>query len=57
MERSALITGGSKRIGGAISNSLAENGYDIIVHYNTDSQGAEEAVEYARSKGVQAYSI
>ena len=57
MERSALITGGSKRIGGAISNSLAENGYDIIVHYNADSQGAEEAVEYARSKGVQAYSI
>ena len=57
MERSALITGGSKRIGGAISNSLAENGYDIIVHYHADSEGAEEVVEYARSKGVQAYSI
>lgn len=57
MGKAALITGGSQRIGRGISNTLARNGFDIVVHYNSDSNGAAKAVDYARSQGVQAYSI
>ena len=57
MEKVALITGGTQRIGRSISKSLAQNGYDILVHYYSDMKGADEVVEYARSLGVQAHSI
>ena len=57
MGKVALITGGTQRIGRSISKSLAENGYDILVHFHSDIIGANEVVEYARSLGVQAHSI
>ena len=57
MGKVALITGGTRRIGRSISKSLAQNGYDILVHYHSDIKGADEVVEYARSLGVQAHSI
>ena len=40
LSKTALITGGAKRIGRAISLSLAEQGFDIIIHY---SQSENEA--------------
>ena len=57
MGKVALITGGSQRIGKGISNALAQNGYDIVVHYNSDKRGAIDVVKNARSHGVQAYEV
>ena len=41
--KSALITGGAKRIGKAIALYLAGCGYDIALHYNTSEKEAKLA--------------
>jgi len=41
MNNTALITGASKRIGKAIAEHLAQNGWNVIIHYN---RSAEEAI-------------
>ncbi|HET9870049.1 MAG TPA: SDR family NAD(P)-dependent oxidoreductase, partial [bacterium] len=35
----ALVTGGASSLGGAISRTLAQAGYDLVLHYGR-SQGA-----------------
>lgn len=41
MKQTALITGAAKRIGKAISEFLAGQGWNIIIHYNSSSADAE----------------
>lgn len=41
MEKHALITGASKRVGKAVTNHLAENGWSVAIHYNRSSKEAE----------------
>jgi NAD(P)-dependent dehydrogenase (short-subunit alcohol dehydrogenase family) len=41
--RVVLVTGGSKGIGAACVEALAEAGASVVVHYGTDRAGAEEA--------------
>jgi pteridine reductase len=53
----ALVTGGAVRIGRAISSALAEDGYRLIVHYNSSAGPAEELVEEVRSAGGEAVAI
>lgn len=42
MGNTALITGSSKRIGKAIAEHLAEQGWNIIIHYNTSDKEADQ---------------
>lgn len=49
--RSILVTGASKGIGRAICERLAEDGFEIVVHYDADSAGAEETLETVRKRG------
>ena len=44
MSKLALITGGAKRIGKGIALSLAENGFDVVIHYSESRKAAEELV-------------
>ncbi len=44
MQKTALITGGSGEIGSAISKQFAENGYDVIITYNSNLKRAEELI-------------
>ena len=55
MEKSkiALITGGSGVIGSAIAFSLAENGFDIWLHYKKNQSAAEKNAEIIEKKGVR----
>jgi 3-oxoacyl-[acyl-carrier protein] reductase len=53
----ALVTGGSKGIGQAISLALARSGLTVAVGYRSDPEGAEETVAKARAEGGQANSV
>jgi pteridine reductase len=55
--RVALVTGGAVRVGRAISSALAEDGYRLVVHYNSSSGPADELVGEIRSTGGEAVAI
>lgn len=50
----ALVTGSSKRLGKAILLALAQNGYDVIVHYHNSKKEALQTVARAKNFGVNA---
>lgn len=47
-----MVTGGSKRIGRAISLALAGRGFDIALHYGHSTNASEEAAAEIRGKGA-----
>lgn len=49
--RTALVTGGGKRLGRAISLALAQAGFDVAVHYNTGPRAAEDTCAEIASLG------
>lgn len=55
--RIALVTGGAVRIGRAISSALAEDGYRIVIHYNSSSGPADELVAEIKAAGGEAMAI
>lgn len=55
--RTALVTGGSRGIGRAISLELASSGHRVVVSYRQDSARAEATVADIRSAGGEAVAI
>jgi 3-oxoacyl-[acyl-carrier protein] reductase len=53
----ALVTGGGRGIGRAISQRLAAEGHDVAVSYVADSGAANEVAESIRSHGRRAAVI
>ena len=53
----ALVTGGAKGIGKAISVSLATNGANLVVNYNTSAETAKAMVEEFVGRGNKAVAI
>ena len=53
----AIITGSSGRLGGAIALALAQAGCNCICHYNQHEQKAEKLVKQIQSLGVKALAI
>lgn len=53
----ALVTGGGVRVGRAIALALAEDGYDLLVGYNTSPAGAAEVKAAARRIGRRAHAV
>jgi len=55
--KTALITGGAKRLGKMISLSLAEEGYNIILHYNSSEEEAIKTKEEIEKLNVFCFLI
>ncbi len=53
----ALVTGSAKGIGKAFILALAEDGYDVVVHYRSSKEAAEKVAEEARTKRVKAITL
>jgi len=53
--KTALITGGAKRIGREIALTLADMGADIVVHYRSSGAEAEELRELLLDKEVEVW--
>ena len=55
--KTALVTGGAKRIGAAIVKDLAANGFNVAVHSASSNDAAEGLCELALQQGVKACSV
>ena len=53
----ALVTGGGQGIGAATCTRLAEDGYDVLLTYNTSSKPAEMLVAEIRESGGDALAV
>ena len=53
----ALVTGGGQGIGAATCKRLAQDGYDVLLTYNTSSQPAEMLVDEIRESGYDALAV
>jgi NAD(P)-dependent dehydrogenase (short-subunit alcohol dehydrogenase family) len=57
MKGAALVTGAAKRIGRAVALALAEDGYDVVVHYGASKADAEGVVAAVAAKGRRAVAL
>ncbi len=56
-DKTALVTGGGIRLGRAFALALAEQGVNLVVHYNRSAAPAEETVHQAKAFGVDAIAV
>jgi NAD(P)-dependent dehydrogenase (short-subunit alcohol dehydrogenase family) len=57
LPRRALVTGGAKRVGLAITQALVEAGYAVAVHANTSVDEAEAVCAEIRARGGEAAPV
>lgn len=55
--KTALVTGGAKRVGRAISLALADAGATVLVHYNNSEAEAADVCAALEETGSRAYSL
>ena len=55
--KTAIITGSTGRLGGAIAIALAHAGCDCVCHYHRNDHLAENLVEVIRSMGQEAIAV
>jgi NAD(P)-dependent dehydrogenase (short-subunit alcohol dehydrogenase family) len=53
----ALVTGGSRGLGAAAAEALAEEGADVAISYVASAEKADVVVEKLKAKGVRALAI
>lgn len=57
LNRTALVTGASRGIGRAAAMLLAENGFNVVVHYHKNKAAAEETVQSLKTRGYAAMAV
>jgi 3-oxoacyl-[acyl-carrier protein] reductase len=53
----AIVTGGSRGIGRAVSMELARSGYYVIVNYRSNDAAAAETLESSRKAGSDGETV
>ncbi|KIN73796.1 SDR family oxidoreductase [Sulfitobacter guttiformis] len=53
----ALVTGAGQRLGRAMALYLAERGFDVVVHYASSREGADEVVAQINAMGRVAVAL
>jgi len=56
-EKVAVVTGGARDIGRAISIQLAKEGAKVVVNYYNSEAGAKETLEEIKSFGGEAIAV
>ncbi|HJR69393.1 MAG TPA: SDR family NAD(P)-dependent oxidoreductase, partial [Gammaproteobacteria bacterium] len=57
MTRAVLVTGASRGLGAAIAVALGAQGFEVVVHYRGDRDGAERTAAAIRDQGGAARLI
>jgi NAD(P)-dependent dehydrogenase (short-subunit alcohol dehydrogenase family) len=57
MKGAALVTGAAKRLGRATALALADDGYDVAVHYGSSKSDADAVVAAIAAKGRRAVAL
>ncbi|MFC0820744.1 pteridine reductase [Moraxella marmotae] len=57
MTKTALITGGARRIGAAIAQVLHQAGYQVIIHYHHSHQQAQDLADMLNAKRAGSAKI
>ncbi|UZQ54443.1 bifunctional dihydropteridine reductase/dihydrofolate reductase TmpR [Trichothermofontia sichuanensis B231] len=57
MIKTALVTGAAKGIGRTIALTLAQQGFDVAVHYHRSETAAQQTVQDVRAHQVQAIAL
>jgi NAD(P)-dependent dehydrogenase (short-subunit alcohol dehydrogenase family) len=55
--KNVLVTGAAKRLGRAIALDLAQDGWNVAVHYNGSAADAEETAAAIRAGGMKAAAL
>ncbi|MBX3530370.1 MAG: SDR family NAD(P)-dependent oxidoreductase, partial [Rhizobiaceae bacterium] len=53
----ALVTGAGRRLGLALAEGLAADGWDVCFHHGRSAEGAEAGAARARARGVTASAV
>ena len=57
MGKRVLVTGASRGIGRAIALNLAQNGYDIIINYNSNEEAAKSILKEVSAFSSNSYLL
>ena len=57
MGKRVLVTGASRGIGRAIALNLAQNGYDIIINYNSNEEAAKSILKEVSAFSTNSYLL
>lgn len=55
--KTALVTGGAKRLGRAVVLALVDRGANVVVHYGSSGSAAQELVASLEAKGGRGWTI
>ncbi len=55
--KTALVTGGGRRIGAALCEGLAAQGCRVVIHYNHSARPAATLAARLRRKGVKSWTV